>query len=85
MTILGSVMSVLDTMVVNVALDSLSRKLHTDMTGISVGRIPDQDIQNLGQVQKGMHSSACAKLRPNPLQETMLINFHRVLDESLER
>jgi EmrB/QacA subfamily drug resistance transporter len=33
-TILGSVMSVLDTMVVNVALDSLSRKLHTDIETI---------------------------------------------------
>ncbi len=33
-TILGSVMSVLDTMVVNVALDSLSRKLHTDIKTI---------------------------------------------------
>jgi EmrB/QacA subfamily drug resistance transporter len=30
-TVLGSVMSVLDTMVVNVALDSLSRELHTDI------------------------------------------------------
>jgi EmrB/QacA subfamily drug resistance transporter len=33
-TVLGSVMSVLDTMVVNVALDSLSRKLHTDIKTI---------------------------------------------------
>jgi EmrB/QacA subfamily drug resistance transporter len=33
-TILGSVMSVLDTMVVNVALDSLSHKLHTDIKTI---------------------------------------------------
>ena len=33
-TVLGSVMSVLDTMVVNVALDSLSRKLHTDIETI---------------------------------------------------
>ena len=33
-TVLGSVMSVLDTMVVNVALDSLSRKLHTDISTI---------------------------------------------------
>jgi EmrB/QacA subfamily drug resistance transporter len=33
-TVLGSVMSILDTMVVNVALDSLSRKLHTDIKTI---------------------------------------------------
>jgi EmrB/QacA subfamily drug resistance transporter len=33
-TVLGSVMSVLDTMVVNVALDSLARKLHTDISTI---------------------------------------------------
>jgi MFS family permease len=33
-TVLGSVMSVLDTMVVNVALDSLSRELHTDIETI---------------------------------------------------
>jgi EmrB/QacA subfamily drug resistance transporter len=33
-TVLGSVMSALDTMVVNVALDSLSRKLHTDISTI---------------------------------------------------
>jgi EmrB/QacA subfamily drug resistance transporter len=33
-TVLGSVMSVLDTMVVNVALESLARKLHTDIATI---------------------------------------------------
>ena len=33
-TVLGSVMSVLDTMVVNVALDSLSRELNTDLATI---------------------------------------------------
>src|ERR1700759_1381656 len=33
-TVLGSVMSVLDTMVVNVALESLSRDLHTDIETI---------------------------------------------------
>jgi EmrB/QacA subfamily drug resistance transporter len=33
-TVLGSVMSVLDTMVVNVALDSLARDLHTDIETI---------------------------------------------------
>ena len=33
-TVLGSVMSVLDTTIVNVALDSLARKLHTDIATI---------------------------------------------------
>jgi len=62
----------------------LERKVYTSMEGNSAGGILDQDIRNMGEVQKGMKSRAFAKARPNPLQEVEIINFHKVLDEYLE-
>jgi fucose permease len=35
--IIGSIMSILDTTIVNVALDTLSRDLHTSIAGIHSG------------------------------------------------
>jgi phenylpropionate dioxygenase-like ring-hydroxylating dioxygenase large terminal subunit len=62
----------------------LRRTLFKSMSGKSVGGIPDQDIENVGAVQRGLHSRACTKLRPNPVQEMAIINFHQWLDRYLE-
>jgi len=49
------------------------------------GEILLQDFQNMAAVQRGMKSSGFGGPRTNPLQETSLMNFHRVYHEYLER
>src|SRR5438093_5377571 len=53
----------------------LERKVYKSMEGHSAGGILDQDIRNMGEVQKGMKSRAFTKARPNPVQEVEIINF----------
>jgi nitrite reductase/ring-hydroxylating ferredoxin subunit len=38
-----------------------------------------QDFNNMGEVQRGVKSMAFPGMRPNPLQEQSVINFHRNL------
>jgi phenylpropionate dioxygenase-like ring-hydroxylating dioxygenase large terminal subunit len=61
----------------------LERKIYGDMAGNSAGAILDQDIANMGQVQKGMKSSAFRGACLNPVQEVEIINFHATLDRYL--
>lgn len=39
-----------------------------------------QDLRNMEQVQKGLHSIGLKGLRPSPLQEKQISHFHQVLD-----
>ncbi|HSV47796.1 MAG TPA: aromatic ring-hydroxylating dioxygenase subunit alpha [Ramlibacter sp.] len=47
------------------------------------GLILSQDFANMTEVQKGMKSSGFRGARTNPLQESSISNFHRVLREYL--
>ena len=47
------------------------------------GLILAQDFANMTEVQKGMKSRAFKGARTNPLQESSISNFHRVLREML--
>lgn len=62
----------------------LERKLITSMEGNSIGGILDQDIANVGEVQKGMKSRVFGQALANPVQEMELINFHHHLHRYLE-
>jgi phenylpropionate dioxygenase-like ring-hydroxylating dioxygenase large terminal subunit len=62
----------------------LERKLITQAQGSSVGPILDQDIANMGEVQKGMKSRAFRRALANPVQEMELINFHHHLHRYLD-
>jgi phenylpropionate dioxygenase-like ring-hydroxylating dioxygenase large terminal subunit len=42
-----------------------------------------QDMKNIEQIHRGMHSSGFKASRPNPVQEAMIPNLHRVMDEYL--
>ena len=42
-----------------------------------------QDLSNMEDVQKGMHSIGLKGLRPNPVQEVQISHFHEVLNEYL--
>jgi hypothetical protein len=42
-----------------------------------------QDVKNMEEVQKGMHSDGIDTLRPNPVQERQIIHFHSVIDSYL--
>ena len=42
-----------------------------------------QDMKNIEQIHRGMHSSGFKATRPNPVQEAMLPNLHRVMDDYL--
>lgn len=49
-------------------------------------RIPKlllQDLINMEDVQRGMHSVALKGLRPNPVQEVQISNFHQVINDYL--
>jgi phenylpropionate dioxygenase-like ring-hydroxylating dioxygenase large terminal subunit len=48
-----------------------------------VGRILAQDVANMSEVQKGMKSRGFVASRTNPIQETPVSNFHRVIHEYL--
>jgi hypothetical protein len=47
------------------------------------GLILSQDFQNMGEVQRGMKSRGFRGSRTNPLQESTISNFHRVLRDYL--
>jgi phenylpropionate dioxygenase-like ring-hydroxylating dioxygenase large terminal subunit len=55
----------------------------SDWKSVDWGLILDQDFQNMGQVQKGMKSQGFRGARPNPVQERIISNFHRVLHHYL--
>ncbi len=59
----------------------IERQLHKSMDGVSAGQILDQDIANMGLVQKGMKSRAFKAAVTNPLQEVPVKNFHRTLEQ----
>lgn len=63
----------------------LERK-HIDVrNGEKVCLILDQDIANMSRVQRGMKSSAFKVARPNPVQEVEIANFHRVVEEMINK
>jgi phenylpropionate dioxygenase-like ring-hydroxylating dioxygenase large terminal subunit len=49
----------------------------------TLGLLLTQDFMNMEQVHRGMKSSGFSAARTNPLQEAVLVNFHRVLREYL--
>ena len=49
------------------------------------GLILSQDFQNMGEVQQGMKSRGFKGSRTNPLQESTISNFHRVLREFMSK
>lgn len=55
--------------------------VHKDVSGQSFGLIVDQDVANMGLVQKGMRSRGFRSARPNPVQEVEIINFHATLEQ----
>jgi hypothetical protein len=60
----------------------LRREFYPDATVNTVenfGLILSQDFQNMGEVQRGMHSLGFAGSRTNPLQESSVTNFHKAL------
>lgn len=59
----------------------INREVHMDIEGVSAGEILDQDIFNMGLVQKGMKSSAFKAAIINPHQEIPVKNFHRTLEQ----
>ena len=62
----------------------LERQIFTDWRDHDDwGGILPQDFQNLGEVQQGMKSRGFAGSRTNPVQESPISNFHRVLHEYL--
>ena len=55
------------------------RKQHKDV----VPPLLVQDLMNMEDVQKGLHSIGLKSLRPNPVQEVQVSHFHAVLNEYL--
>jgi phenylpropionate dioxygenase-like ring-hydroxylating dioxygenase large terminal subunit len=49
-----------------------------------VSPILQQDFNNMGEVQRGMKSQGFGGARTNPLQESTVSNFHRVLCDYLD-
>jgi len=47
------------------------------------GEITEQDYENLGSVQRGMHSAGWTGARLNPRQEGNILHMHRVIDRYL--
>jgi hypothetical protein len=47
------------------------------------GLVLSQDFENMNEVQRGMKSRGFRGARTNPLQETSISNFHKVLREYL--
>ena len=55
----------------------------TDWRTVDWGLILEQDFQNMEQVQKGMKSRALKVVRPNPVKEVEVSNFHRTYHDHL--
>jgi hypothetical protein len=49
----------------------------------SLGLILTQDFTNMEHVQHGMKSRGFSVSRTNPVQETVLVNFHRAIRDYL--
>ena len=58
-------------------------EIGSDWKSVDWGLILDQDFQNMGEIQKGMKSRGFRGARPNPVQERIISNFHRVLHHYL--
>jgi phenylpropionate dioxygenase-like ring-hydroxylating dioxygenase large terminal subunit len=61
---------------------TLRREFYPDgtvNTAENFGLILSQDFQNMGEVQRGMHSLGFTGSRTNPLQESSVTNFHKAL------
>ena len=54
-----------------------------DMDEASWRKVLCQDFSNMGAVQRGLRSRGCDGLRPSPVEERAIINFHRVLADYL--
>ncbi|GGC03236.1 (2Fe-2S)-binding protein [Novosphingobium endophyticum] len=52
-----------------------------DWRTVDWGLILSQDFQNMEEVQKGMKSCVMTHVRPSPLQEVEISNFHRAYHE----
>ena len=61
----------------------LERRLYIELDGADIGVVPNQDLSNLGEVQKGMKTGVLKEGLPNPVQEAVIINFHKTLDRYL--
>lgn len=61
---------------------------HTTITDYKdfkgVNRFIDDDLVNMPEVQRGMHSSGFTALRPNPVQEVCVSNLHKGLHEFID-
>lgn len=61
------------------------KPLHTQVERyedfFEVNRFLKDDLINLPEVQKGMHSRGLKALRPNPVQEACQVNLHRVIHQ----
>jgi phenylpropionate dioxygenase-like ring-hydroxylating dioxygenase large terminal subunit len=60
-------------------------EVHKDIEGKSFGLIVDQDVTNMKMVQKGMRSRGFRHALPNPVQEVEITNFHRNLENYIQR
>jgi hypothetical protein len=49
-----------------------------------ISPILQQDFNNMGEVQRGMKSQGFSGARTNPLQESTVSNFHRIVCEYLD-
>lgn len=54
-----------------------------DMDEANWRKVLCQDFSNMGAVQRGLRSRGCDGLRPSPVEERAIINFHRVLADYL--
>ncbi len=59
------------------------RETVADWTAFEWDAVTRQDYENIARVQRGMRSSACTVLRPNPEQESNVLHMHRVIDRYL--
>lgn len=48
-----------------------------------IPKLFQQDLINMPNVQRGMHSKGLKGLRPNPVQEVQVTNFHKVINHYL--
>lgn len=61
----------------------LEREFYTDWRDGNFPTLFQQDFAYIEDVQKGMHSRGLSVLRPNPLQESTIANYHDVIRQYL--
>jgi hypothetical protein len=61
----------------------IEHEFYENWRDCDLGLILTQDFTNMEQVHRGMKSSGFSAARTNPIQETPITNFHRVLREYL--